>query len=123
METTIYYPEQHPEVTVVEIHGDVAAGEAGCDVLCRITSSLIAGGDRFVVVDLLDAGRVDEEAIAQLLAIYGRLRLRGGHMVIAAPPGDVLKALRAVGFDRLALIVDNVDTAIQQAAMKAGATQ
>lgn len=123
METTVYYPEEHPEVTVVEVHGDVAAGETGGDVLSRITSSLIAGGDRFMVIDLLGADRVDDEVIAQLLAIYGRLRLRGGDMILTAPPGDVLKALRAVGFDKLTLILDDVDLAISQAAVKAGARQ
>ena len=61
--------------------------------------------------------------IAQLLAIYGRLRLRGGDMILTAPPGDVLKALRAVGFDKLTLILDDVDMAISQAAVKAGARQ
>jgi hypothetical protein len=44
-------------------------------------------------------------------------------MILTAPPGDVLKALRAVGFDKLTLILDDVDMAISQAAVKAGARQ
>lgn len=123
METTIYYPEQHPDVTVVEVHGEVAVGESGCGVLSRLFGSLLAGGDRFMVVDLQGAGPVAEGAYAELLGLYGRLRLRGGDMVLVAPPGEVLKALTTVGFDNLTLILDDVDMAIEQAAVKAGALE
>jgi len=121
VETTIYCPEQHPEVTVVEVHGDVDAGERGRDVLGRLMSGLLAGGDRFMVVDLLEAGLVAEEAIADLLAVLGRLRLHGGDMILVAPPGAVLKALKTIGFDKLTLILDDLEAAIEQAALKAGA--
>ncbi len=123
METTIYYPEQHPDVTVVEVHGEVEVGESGCGVLSRLFGSLLAGGDRFMVVDLQEAGPIAEGAYAELLGLYGRLRLRGGDMILVAPPGEVLKALTTVGFDKLTLILDDTDVAIEQAAVKAGALQ
>ncbi len=123
METTIYYPEQHPDVTVVEVHGEVEVGESGCGVLSRLFGSLLAGGDRFMVVDLQEAGPIAEGAYAELLGLYGRLRLRGGDMVLVAPPGEVLKALTTVGFGNLTPILDDVERAIEQAAVKAGALQ
>jgi len=76
-----------------------------------------------MVVDLQGAGPVAEGAYAELLGLYGRLRLRGGDMVLVAPPGEVLKALTTVGFDNLTLILDDVDMAIEQAAVKAGALE
>ncbi len=106
---------------MVEVHGDVDAGERGRDVLGRLMSGLLAGGDRFMVVDLLEAGLVAEEAIADLLAVLGRLRLHGGDMILVAPPGAVLKALKTIGFDKLTLILDDLEAAIEQAALKAGA--
>ncbi|MGD9498464.1 MAG: STAS domain-containing protein [Armatimonadota bacterium] len=121
METTIYYPEQHPGVTVVEVHGDVEAGECGSEVLCRLINSAIAGGDRWLVVDLAQVGRMAEEAVAQLLAVYGRLRLRGGEMLVVSPPGELLRLLNTVGLGKLTLILDDLDTAVQQAALRAGA--
>ena len=123
METTIYYPTEHPEVTVVEVHGDVTVGESGCGVLSRLFGSLLAGGDRFMVVDLHAASEIAEGAYAELLGLYGRLRLRGGDLVLVAPPGEVLKALHAVGFDKLTLILDDTEMAVEQAAVKAGAPQ
>lgn len=121
MEITIYYPEQHSNVTVVEVHGDIEAGECGCDALCRWLDSLLAGGDRFLVLDLQNVATVAHDAVAALLSVYGKLRLRGGDMILVAPPGDVLKALRTVGFDKLTLVLDDTERAITQAAVKAGA--
>ena len=98
METTIYASEKHPEVTVVEVHGDVECGACGAERLCGLLHNLVDAGDRWMVVDLRDAGAVDERALTDLLAVLGRLRLRGGNMMLASAPGELLKSLRTIGF-------------------------
>lgn len=119
METTIYSSEKHPEVTVVEVHGDVDCGACGLDRLCGLLHNLVDGGDLWMVVDLRDAGVVHERALAEILAVLGRLRLNGGNMIVVAPPGDLLKSIRTIGFHELTLVLDDVDTAVQQAAREA----
>ena len=119
METTIYTSEKHPEVTVVEVHGDVECGECGLDRLCGLMHNLVDGGEHWLVVDLSQAGTVHERALAETLAVLGRLRLKGGNMIVVAPPGDLLKAIRTIGFHELTLVLDDVDSAVQQAAREA----
>ena len=119
METTIFAAEKHPEVTVVEVHGDVECGACGAERLCGLLHNLVDAGDRWMVVDLRDAGAVDERALTDLLAVLGRLRLRGGNMMLASAPGELLKSLRTIGFHELTLVLDDVDTAVQQAAREA----
>jgi anti-anti-sigma regulatory factor len=119
VETTIYTSEKHPEVTVVEVHGDVDCGACGLDRLCGLLHNLVEGGDRWMVVDLREAGSVHERALAEILAVLGRLRLRGGNLIVVAPPGDLLKAIRTIGFHELTLVLDDVDRAVQQAAREA----
>jgi len=119
METTIFSDEKHPEVTVVEVHGDVECGACGVDRLCGLLHGLVDGGDRWMVVDLRDAGEVHERALTEVLAVLGRLRLRGGNLMLVSPPGDLLKSIRAVGFHELTLVLDDVDRAVGQAAREA----
>ncbi len=123
METAIYTPEQHPEVVVVEVHGQVDCGECGTDRLCDLLHNLVDTGDRFMVVDLSGASAVHERAMAELMAVLGRLRLRGGDMIVVATPGDQLSSLNAMGFGDLTLVLDDLETAIQQAGVKAGELQ
>ncbi|MGC9318892.1 MAG: STAS domain-containing protein [Armatimonadota bacterium] len=120
METTIYPSEQHPEVVVVEVHGEVQCSESGSDRLCGLMHNLVDNGDRFMVVDLSDAAVVHERALAEILAVLGRLRLHGGDMIVVAAPGDQLKALRTIGFHDLTLVLDDIEMAVEQAAVKAG---
>ncbi len=120
METTIYQPEEHPDVTVVEVHGDVECGECGTERLCGLMHNLVDGGDRWMVVDLSGAGAVHERALADTMAVLARLRLKGGDMIVVSAPGDLLKSLRTMGFHDLTLVLDDVDMAVQQAARKAG---
>lgn len=119
METTIYTSEKHPEVTVVEVHGDVECGECGLDRLCGLLHNLVDSGDLWVVVDLREAGNIHERALAEILAVLGRLRLKSGNMILVAPPGDLLRSMRTIGFHELTLVLDDVDSAIQQAAREA----
>jgi anti-anti-sigma regulatory factor len=119
VETTIYTSEKHPEVTVVEVHGDVDCGQCGLDRLCGLLHNLVDSGDLWLVVDLQGAKTVHERALAEILAVLGRLRLRGGDMMLVAPPGDLLKSIRTIGFHELTLVLDDVETAIQQAAREA----
>ncbi len=119
VETTIYTSEKHPEVTVVEVHGDVECGECGTDRLCGMLHNLVDSGELWMVVDLREAGGVHERALAEILAILGRLRLQGGNMMVVAPPGDLLKAIRTMGFHELTLVLDDVESAVQQAAREA----
>lgn len=120
VETTIYTSEKHPEVVVVEIHGDVDCGACGLDRLCGLMHNLVDAGDRWMVVDLRDAGEVHERALAEMLAVLGRLRLAGGSMILVAAPGELLRAIRTIGFHELTVVLDDVDTAVEQAAVRAG---
>jgi len=90
METSIFSAEKHPEVTVVEVHGDVECGACGAERLCGLLHTLVDNGDRWMVVDLRKAGVVHERALAEMLAVLGRLRLRRGNMVVVSAPGDLL---------------------------------
>ncbi len=119
METTIFAAEKHPEVAVVEVHGDVERGACGAERLCGLLHNLVDGGDRWMVVDLREAGVVHERALAEILAVLGRLRLRGGKMMLVSAPGELLKSLRTMGFHELTLVLDDVDIAVQQAAREA----
>ncbi|MFW6156331.1 MAG: STAS domain-containing protein [Armatimonadota bacterium] len=119
METTMYTAEKHPEVTVVEVHGDVECGACATERLCGWLHNLVDKGERWLVIDLQDADSVHERALAEILAVLGRLRLHGGNMVVVAPPGDLLKSIRTMGFHELTLVLDDVETAIQQAAREA----
>lgn len=121
METTIYSSAEHPRVVVVEVHGPVECGECGSDRLCGLMHDLVDSGDRWMVVDLSGAEDVHERALAEMLAVLGRLRLRGGDMMVVAAPGEQLTALRTMGFHDLTLVLDDIDRAVQQAAVKAGA--
>jgi len=119
METTIYSPEQHPQVTVVQVHGDVDCGESGADRLSGLLHSLVDSGDRFLVVDLSEAGFVVSRAIAQVMAVLARLRQREGDLVLVVQPGPVLKSLQIVGAPKLTLVLEYLDQAIDQMALKA----
>ncbi len=115
----MYTAEKHPEVTVVEVHGDVECGACTTERLCGWLHNLVDQGERWLVVDLQNADSVHERALAELLAVLGRLRLREGNMVLVGQPGEILKAMRAMGFHELTLVLDDLDTAIQQAAREA----
>ncbi|GEM_PF-5094755 len=119
METAIYKHEKHPQVTVVEVHGDVECGSCGSERLCGMLHYLVDSGDRWMVMDLRHAGTVHERALAEMLAVLGRLRMREGNMIVACAPGEVLKSLRTMGFHELTLVLDDVETAVQQVAREA----
>lgn len=119
METTIYTAEECGAVTVIETTGDVDFGEAGCDRLVRLLHGLVEGGDRFLVFDLSKSEQVADRALAEIVGVLARVRLVGGDAVFVVQPGSVLKALQTIGVPKLALVLEYLDQAIGQMAMKA----
>jgi len=119
METTIYSPDEHPGVTVIATSGDVELGECGCDRLIQLLCSLVEAGERFLVFDLSESERVTDRALAELVSVLAQVRLAGGDAVFVVQPGPVLKGLQTIGVSNLTLVLEYLDQAIGQMAMKA----
>ncbi len=119
METTIYSPEDHPEITVVQTTGDVEFDACGSERLCGLLHGIIEGGDRFLVLDLSASEHVAERAIAEMVAVFARARLAGGDLVFVVSHGPVLKALRTIGVTELTLVLEYLDQAVDQMVLKA----
>ena len=52
VETTLHTSTDHPDVTVLEVRGDVDAGERGADRLCGLLRGLLGCEQRHIIVDL-----------------------------------------------------------------------
>ncbi len=52
VETTIHTSTEHPDVTVLEVRGDVDPGERGANRLCGLLRSLLGCEQRHIIVDL-----------------------------------------------------------------------
>jgi len=120
VETTLHTSTNHPEVTVLEVRGDVDPGERGGDRLCGLLRSLLGCEQRHIVVDLSEVGYLVSRALGEILAVLARVRLRGGDLVLVATPGAVLSALEAVRVGEITRIFDSRDEAIEHLAAQAG---
>ena len=120
METTIYNAEHAEAVTVMEIHGDVDAGQGGADRLCGLLRGLVGSGARYLVVDLAQTRHLVSEALGGILAALARVRLKGGDLVLAGAAGGVLAALNAVRVGDLTRLFDAREEAVAYLAGQAG---
>ena len=95
-----------PEAELVVVTGRVGPLES--DDVAEALSAAGRDGARRVVVDLADASVEDPGALAGLYELARVLRVRGGIVVIAAPPRHELReVLAATGVDQAFTLYDS----------------
>jgi stage II sporulation protein AA (anti-sigma F factor antagonist) len=108
------------EIAVVVLHG-----EHDLDSIDQLALALaLAGGGRFILVDVLDASFVDSSAINALLRAARLAQRRGGALeLVVATAGPVHRALETTGIPLLLTVHESRGPALASlaaAALRAG---
>ncbi|MBM3473307.1 MAG: STAS domain-containing protein [Armatimonadetes bacterium] len=113
MEITVREGSTDPEVTVVELLGEMDIGPTGVDRFHQVLDGLVEAGERRIVVDLAQASYIVSRGFGQMLVALARLRTRGGDLRAAAAKGAVWAAASAVGLDNIIKFYETADEALQ----------
>jgi anti-sigma B factor antagonist len=113
MEAMVREAHTDPEVTVVEVAGEMDIGHSGVDRFRQILDGLVDAGARRVVVDLSRASYVVSRGFGQILVALARLRTRNGDLRAAGAQGAVWSAASTVGLDNIIKFYPSVDDAVQ----------
>ena len=101
-----------PDITVVEISGRMALGNALVSLEYSVRR-LIEEGARKLVIDLSGLEQTDSAGIGVLVACNGLLDQNGGKLRIAGARGIVARSLETVHIDRIVPLDLDVETAIR----------
>lgn len=71
--------------------------------------------ERWVIVDLCEASFLDSAGLGVLIGAVRRIRVAGGDVAVACARPALRRLLHTCGFDRLVLLADSVDAAIDEA--------
>ncbi len=113
MEATVREAMSDPDVTVVEISGEMDIGHSGVDRFRQILDGLVEGGARHIVLDLSKAGYIVSRGFGQILVALARLRTRNGDLRAAGAGGAVWSAASTVGLDNIIKFYPTVDDAVK----------
>jgi anti-anti-sigma regulatory factor len=92
----------------IDVRGTLAeSGE-----LSRRTESALAGGVRWLILDLAEATGVTDPVLAALVAAAGELRARKGELIVAGASADVAQRLARYGVAHRPAVAANVDQAV-----------
>jgi anti-anti-sigma regulatory factor len=80
--------------------------------LARRVDAALAGGVRWLIVDIADTAGVADQAIAALVAAARELRSRKGELIVAGARGDVAERLAAIEVAHRPAQAASVDQAI-----------
>jgi len=80
--------------------------------LARRVDAALAGGVRWLIVDIADTAGVADQAIAALVAAARELRSRKGELIVAGARGDVAARLAAIEVAHRPAQAASVDQAI-----------
>jgi anti-anti-sigma regulatory factor len=80
--------------------------------LARRVDAALAGGVRWLIVDIADTAGVADQAIAALVAAARGLRSRKGELIVAGARGDVAERLAAIEVAHRPAQAASVDQAI-----------
>ncbi len=113
MEATVREAMTDPDVTVVEISGEMDIGHSGVDRFRQILDGLVEGGAQHIVLDLTRASYIVSRGFGQILVALARLRTRNGDLRAAGAAGAVWSAASTVGLDNIIKFYPSVDEAVK----------
>ncbi|MBM6870947.1 STAS domain-containing protein [Pseudoflavonifractor phocaeensis] len=70
-------------------------------IMEELEQAIDGGAPRQFTLDLSEVTFMDSSGIAVVLRVYRRVRALGGEMIVAHPPAQAAKVLKAAGIDRL----------------------
>ena len=94
----------------MDLKGSVA--DANAPELERRIGAALAGGVRWLIIDLADANPVGDAALHVLSSAVTELRSRRGELILAGAPPDVGPRLNEYGVSQRPALAANVDQAI-----------
>jgi anti-anti-sigma regulatory factor len=104
--------EQRLDAVVHQIEVRGTLSEANAPELARRIDAALAGGVRWLIVDLAEAVDVAEPALRALVATARELRSRKGELIVAGTGEDVAARLGAYEHAHRPALAANVDQAI-----------
>jgi anti-sigma B factor antagonist len=107
------------DVAVLEVSGKVLGGPES-DVLRTELERVLAGGDRYLLVDLAGVPWMNSAGLGILLAAYARLRERGGILRFSGVGERVRGILRTTKLLTVLDVVDDESTGIRSFAERPG---
>jgi anti-anti-sigma factor len=75
-------------------------------------TELIAGGERFLVLDLGGLDYISSAGLRTILVVTKRLREKQGRLLLASPKSVVREVFEISGFSSIIPILESVDAAI-----------
>jgi anti-sigma B factor antagonist len=79
--------------------------------------------ERGLIVDLCEASFLDSAGLGVLIGAVRRIRVAGGDVAVACARPALRRLLHTCGFDRLVVLAENVDAAIDEADAVAAAAR
>lgn len=98
------------DVLVISLKGRLDA--VTTPLLEKDLTELIAGGERFLVLDLGDLAYISSAGLRTLLVVTKRLREKQGRLLLASLKSVVREVFEISGFSSIIPIFESVDAAI-----------
>jgi anti-sigma B factor antagonist len=94
-----YYRIDGEDQTILQVAGGLDAMTA--PELMPAIDAIVEDGRREVVVDLSELDLIDSSGVAAIVALYKRVRARGGHVKVAGARDQPLSIFRLLRMDRV----------------------
>jgi len=108
----IAHQEIQPGLAVVTLTGKVMLG-AGTAAIDELIASLIAKGDRKIVLDLSGVTHIDSTGIGTFIASLGKIMQAGGALAMAGASGVVREGFRITRLDSVFKFFPDVESAVK----------
>jgi anti-sigma B factor antagonist len=104
------YVSYRGDWVVVEITGDLDLASA--PALRQEVLALVNTGQRSIVLDLTPTGFLDSLGLGTIVAVWKRLRVLGGELLVVCPEPRLQRVFRVVDLDRILPLHATVDDAL-----------
>jgi anti-sigma B factor antagonist/stage II sporulation protein AA (anti-sigma F factor antagonist) len=104
--------DERREGKAVVLSIDGRLDHEGCQVFDRKVSSLVAAGEKFLVVDFHGVDFLASMGIRALIKPYQALAPQGGRVVVANVCDSVRTVFKIAGIDQAIATFDSVDSAV-----------